>query len=368
MKLTVLQTNLKKAVSFTTKIVSTRTQLPILSNILLETKEGRLKITATNLETNIGFWIGATIEEEGSITIPARVFWEIINTFTCEKVELVLENMMLKIKYGRSQATLSGISATEFPPFAEIDEDKIQKTPRIVLEKSLPFVTVAASQDESKPLLTGIRIANKNNQTVFVATDGFRLALRKLEILKGFEEGVVMSAKAMLEMLHLVVEEKEEEVGVVFSADKNQIVFVLKNSQIATRLIEGEYPPYERIIPSAFTTKTIFQKEGLLQAVKLASKYARESSYIFKIKIANNTALVSANTPQVGENKTEVEVVQEGEGGEIAFNARFFLDMLNSFPEEEIVFEMNGPLAPGVFRPRKDQSFLHIIMPVMVQE
>ncbi len=368
MQAVVLQENLKVAVSFATKIVSTKTQLPILSNFLLEAKDGRLKISATNLETSIDYWVGAKVEKLGKITVPARVFSELIASFPPDKVEISAEGALLKLVCGKSQATLSGIDASEFPLSPEIENSKTHILEKKVLETTLPFIIIAASNDESKPLLTGIRIVKKDGSTVVVATDGYRLSLRKLDMDIGFDEGVVLSVKALSETLRLLSEEKAEEMKAAFSKDKNQLAFIMKNSQITTRLIEGEYPPYERIIPASFLSRAILPKADLNQAVKMASIYARESSYIIKLSLKNNVATVTANTPQIGENKTEFEIELQGDGGEVAFNSRFLQDLLNVFPEEDVVFEMNGPLAPGVFKPLKDQSYLHIIMPVRIQE
>ncbi len=367
MKVVILQENLKKSLSFVGKSVSNKTQLPILSNILLETDAGRLKICSTNLETSISYWIGATIEEEGAVTIPARMFIEIISSFNEEKVELQTDKQKLLIKSGESEASLAGIDAKEFPPLPKPGKKRDAFLSSPVLEKGIAFVTTAASTDESRPLLTGVRFVVKDKKTIMVATDGFRLSIKQLQQVAGIEEGFVVPARALTEVVRAAIEEKEENIEVFFSTDKNQIIFLLPHMQIATRLIEGVYPKYENIIPASFLTQTIFIKSELARAVKLAAVYARESANVVKITIQNDKAIVSANMPQIGENKTSLTVKKEGEDGEIAFNVRFLLDLLSVFPEDEIVLETSGPLAPGVFKSTKDPSFLHIIMPVRVQ-
>jgi DNA polymerase-3 subunit beta len=367
MKAQVLQSNLHKALSFVGKSVSTKTQLPVLSNILLETDQGRLKLSSTNLETSISFWVGAQIGEEGALTVPARLFSELVGSFRQEKVSLTATATALKMTCGDSEATLTGIAASEFPPLPTIGPQKDAVLQRSILEKGLPFVLIAASTDEGRPILTGIKFMEKEDQLWLVATDGYRLSLRKLPKTKGLGDGFAIPARALSEVFRLLTEEKNDAVDLYFSKDQNQMIFALENAQITTRLIEGEYPPFERIIPAGFTTRVIFDKIGLQRAVKFASVYAKESANILKISVTRDKVIISANSPQVGDNKTIVDAQVEGEGGEVAFNAKFVSDLLAVFPEDQVAFEMTGPLAPGVFKLVDDPSYLHIIMPVRVQ-
>lgn len=367
MKATVLQENIRKALSFVGKAVSTKTQLPILSNILLETETGRLKLSSTNLETSVSYWIGATIEEVGAITVPARLLTEIIASFDGDKVEITTDRTTLLLKSGKSEATLAGIDAKEFPPLPVAGEKPDAVLPLAALEKNLAVVTIAASTDEGRPLLTGVKFSTKDKNTVLAATDGYRLSIKQLDQVAGLVSAFVVPAKALVEAVRAAVEEKAQTIEVFFSEGYNQVLFLLPHLQISTRLIDGEYPPYEKIIPASFTTRVVMLKADLVRAVKLATVYARESANVIKALVKKDTLVISANSPQIGENKTTLLVKTEGEEGEIAFNARFLLDLLNVFPNEEIVFEMSGALAPGVFKSSKDPSFLHIIMPVRVQ-
>ncbi len=362
-----LQENLHKALSYVSKSISIKTQLPILSNVLIETEEGRLKLASTNLETSICYWIGATVQEKGAITVPARILAELVASFTHDKIELTVARSQLKLQCGGSEASLSGIDAAEFPPLPEITDSKKAALPKILLEKGLPFVLMAASNDEGRPLLTGVRFSKRSNGIAMVATDGYRLSLKQLGEPQGLEDGVVIPSRALSEVYRLMIDEKASEVEMSMSREKNQVVFMLPNAQIITRLIEGEYPNYEKIIPSGFTTRAVVKKEDFQRAVKLASVYARESANIVRLRIGDSTLAVSANSPQIGENKTTLEVASEGDAGEIAFNARFLLDLLTVFPDDEVVFEMSGPLTPGVFKSPQDETIMHIIMPVRIQ-
>lgn len=368
MELTLLQENLARALTFVGKTLSTKTQLPVLSNVLLETDNGRLKLSSTNLETSVSFWVGATIEEEGSISVPGRLFTELVNGFSQDKIQLRLDKTVLQLHCGESQATLSGMDASEFPALPQLPEKQEVKISKTLLDETLSFMMIAASTDEGRPLLTGIRLTNDAVGSWFVATDGYRLSLRRVAQIKGLEEGIVLSAKTLGEAYKLLVEQKIDELGIGFSKDKNQVVFSYPNALLATRLIEGEYPPYSKIIPQSHTTRAMCLKADLLRSVKLAAIFAKESSNIIKLSIGVDKIVVSANSPQIGENNTTLEAKVEGEAVEVAFNSRFLLDLLGVFPRDEVVFESAGSLTAGVFKVSGDDSYLHIIMPVRVQE
>ncbi len=367
MKALVLQENLQKALSFVGKNISTRVQLPILSQVLVKTEEGKINLSSTNLENSITFGIGAVIEEDGSIAVPARIFAELVSSFGQDKVELVTDKNTLKLSCGGSEATLSGMDAGEFPPLPEAGNKKDATFSKELLEKNLPLLLISASIDEGRPILTGIRFKAEKKTLVIAATDGYRLSVKKLEEDLGIKDGLVVPAKALAEGYRALNETKADGLDLYTAKDANQIIFSLPDINIATRLIEGEYPQYEKIIPSSFATRVIFNKEQLLKSIKFAAVYAKESANIVRLNIASGEVIVSANTPQVGENKTRLEAKTEGDGGEIAFNVRFLLDLLSVYSEEEIAFEMTGPLAPGVFKFPQNESFLHIIMPVRVQ-
>jgi DNA polymerase-3 subunit beta len=367
MKFTVLQENFYKAVSVVTRNISTKTQLPILSNVLLQTEEGRLKLAATNLETTFVYWIGASIETEGAFTVPARILHELVSSFSADKVEIELVGNQLLLKCGESEATLSGIEAGEFPPLPTTEGASASELDTEVLSKSLPFVLVSASSDETRPILTGVKFMVKDTQLQLVATDGYRLSIKNLPLETPISQDFLVSARALSEIIKLIGESKEKKLKLYVSANKNQIIFELDAALIATRLIEGEYPLFERIIPKSCVTQVVFDKAELLKAVKFAAIYARESANILKMNITSTSVVVSANSAQIGSNKTTLSVKSEGEGGEIAFNSRFLLDLLTVFPEDDVLMETNGALSPGVFKSTKDDSLLHIIMPVRVQ-
>ncbi|MBI2405316.1 DNA polymerase III subunit beta [Candidatus Gottesmanbacteria bacterium] len=363
----VLQENLTKALNQVGRLIPLRPQLPILQNLLLTTEEGRLKIIATNLETTEILWVGAKIEKEGELCIPAKLFTELVASLPQEAVFLTENRESLVVKSQGVTATIPGVSAKEFPPIPKSKEktrSTIKKDEFCVLVGRVSF---AAATDEGRPLLTGIRIKKDDGGVVFAATDGYRLSVARSTMSVGFSVDLVVPSRALNEVVKASAEDKNLKELMLAQTEDGQLVFGVGDTEIHTRLIDGEYPNFEKIIPRSFSTRALLDKERLLRAVKSAAVFARDNANIVRFSLNNQTLLVSANTPQVGENKIEVEAKIDGDGGEIAFNSRFLLDFLNNFPDDEVLFEMTGSLNPGVFKPVKDKSYLHVIMPVRVQ-
>ena len=215
--------------------------------------------------------------------------------------------------------------------------------------------------------MTGIKITQKEEGAVFAATDGYRLSVCQSELGLPKETDVVVPARALGEILRVCQEEKEEKEAFLSDAAGGQLVVRVGDTTITTRRIDGEYPNFEKIIPTKHTARATLDVEQFTKAVKSASIFARDSANIVRLNITKNALTILANTPQVGENTVEIDAKTEGEEGDIAFNSRFLLELLANFPGEEMVFEMTGALNPGAFRAPKDPSFLHIIMPVRVQ-
>lgn len=366
MKLQILQENLIKALIRVGRIIQTKPQLPILQNILLETEEGRLKLTATNLETTEIVWIGAKIQEEGSLCVPSKLLSEYISSIPQGTVSLEEKEGALLIQCLGFKATIPGSPSIEFPPVAKNTE----KNPMILNKEtfimSVEQVIFSAATDEGRPILTGIKITQKEGSVVFAATDGYRLSVKK-QLMEGVSDlNLLVPAKAIGEVLKISGEEKGVTEIAFFKLKDNQLVFVIGDTEVRTRLIDGDYPVYEKIIPTKVNTTVIFEKEQLLRAVRSASIFARDSANIIKMHIDTSSVSVSANTPQVGEDQVDVEARIDGEGGDLAFNSRFLLDLLTNVSSDEVILEMTGSLNPGVFKLVGDNSYLHIIMPVRI--
>lgn len=369
MKLTILKENLGRALSSVGKIISVRPQFPILANILLNAKNHKLELKTTNLELGMIYEIPAKVEIEGEITVPGKLITDFINTLNTDKIEMILEDRNLIIKTKGSRASFNTTSISDFPTFPSASENK-KMLPIEKIKDSISRTVFAASIDESRPVLTGVKTVIKDGKVTLIATDGYRMSINHVEISDKKEDlNVILPATSLSEVVRASQEEKTEEIGFNIIENKNQVVFSLPNISIYTRLIEGEFPNVEKIIPQGFKTRVELEKEELTRAVKTASLFARNAANIVKIKTEKNGIRISANTPQIGENEEFIEASIEGEEVETAFNYRFLLDLLSNFPDGNVVFESSGPLSPGVFKPVKnDLSFLHLIMPVRIQE
>lgn len=369
MKATLLAENLQKKISFLNHAVSSRSQLPILSNFLIEAKKGKLKISATDLEIGIITHIPANIEEEGSITVPAKTFSELVMNVGEGRVELLQTANSLKFKGNKVDAVFQTMPAEDFP---KINEGKGEEVARLVKEeadKEFSRIVFASAQDSGRPALSGVLIDQDLKDFTIVATDGYRLSLRRglsAEGKKTAPVSMLVPARVIRELFS--IKEEETHVSILVSNESNQVIFSQGETVLVGRLIEAEYPAFEKILPASFSTSTSFGKAALLNAVKICSVFARDTANIVKFSIEKDRIIVSANTPSVGENKVEIEAKTEGEENEIAFNARYLLDFLGNIDDEDLIFEMNGPLNPGVFKIKGNPNFLHLIMPIRVQE
>jgi len=374
MKVSILQENLSKGLNIVNRFILPRAQLPILNNFLIKTEQGRLKLSATNLETGINLWLGAKIEKEGEICVPAKNLTEYISLIPPQKINLEIEKNFLKITSESYQANFISLAASEFPLIPTL-----KKKPEISLNNkdlalAISQVAFAAAQDEGRPALTGILFKIKKDKLILAATDGFRLSVKEIGGLKNGEEHklqkeLIIPARALIEVGKIMAEAREENnLGLTITPESNQIIFSTPEVEIISRLIEGKFPDFEKIIPEKSKTQVMIETEGLLQAVRAASIFAREAANIIKFEIKGSKFEVSSNNPQLGENKVTLEAKTEGEGGKIAFNSRYLLDFLNSVKSDLVSFEMTTSLNPGIFKPANDKSYLHVIMPIRIQE
>jgi len=367
MIINILQENLLKAVVRTARIISSKPQLPILQNILLVAQEGGLRVVATNMETTESVFVAAKTEKTGGICIPSRIFSDLVMTLPQETVRIHEKDGSILVSCGGVSAVIPGISQTEYPPIPETGTKGGPKIDKTIFINTLSQVLFAAATDEGRPLLTGVKITKKAEKTVFAATDGYRLSVKTAPLSLRGDTNLVVPARALAETAKVALEEKETKEVSMLQTQDNQLGFLIEDTHITTRLIDGDYPNYEKIIPTKHTTRALVDAQALARSVKSAAIFARDNANIVKIRADKQKIVISANTPSVGENSVEIDAKVDGEGGEIAFNSRFLLEFLGNYTEEELLFEMTGSLNPGVFRPVKDDSFLHIIMPVRVQ-
>lgn len=367
MKTSILQENLIKALNKTGRIISAKATIPILQNVLINAEPGKLTLSTSNLETTESVSIGAKTEKPGKICVSAKLFTELVSSFPQETIELSVDAGSLKVRCMNFKASLPGVNAEEFPPISKIPAASQSSLEKDKLLGALTKVIFSAATDEGRPLLTGIKFQQKEDELLLAATDGYRLSVKKVGMhVKGALSDAVIPARVLAEVVKIALDEKENNKIIFASIDENQLGIIIGDTEITTRIIGGEYPNFEKIIPSRWTTRALIDKESLLNAVKSAAIFARDNANIVKLVLDKQRLTVSANAPQTGENSIEVEAKIDGEGGEIAFNSRFLIDYLTNSPEEEVLFEMTGSLNSGVFKPVKDDSCLHIIMPVRI--
>lgn len=371
MKVQALQENLAKGLTVASRIISGKAQLPILSNVLIKSSSLGFFIVATNLESGVRINVGAKVEEEGEITVPAKLFTEVVSNLQPGKIELLVEEGLLKLSTATYKAAFNGIPASEFPELPVYKEDKLISLPVDDLLEAINQVVFAAAVDDTRPVLTGVLVRIEGKNLSLVATDGYRLSLKTIELGKKIEEKilVILPAKALMEVARMIGElgEGEKELKMGFTEDRNQVVFVFPQKELFTRVIDGDFPDYQKIIPQSYNTRVLIDRESLARELKVVSIFARESSNIVKMKFKEGFLEMSANSPQVGENKSMLEAKIEGEELEIAFNYRFLTNFLGAVSSEEVCLEFSGSLNPGIFKAVGDENFLHIIMPIRLQ-
>jgi len=316
--------------------------------------------------------LGAKIEKEGQIALPAREITEFVSYLSVEKVALESEREnQLTVSSSQAKATFVGMRPDEFPQVPGVDKKSSFTLPLGGLIEAVSQVSFAAANDESRPVLEGIYWQFSNQQYQMVATDGYRLSLKKVRLPKATgKEGktaFLVPARALNEVIRLG---KGETAEVGLNKDKNQVIFSFPQAEVSSRLLEGEFPEYEKIIPTQVKTRVSVDRTDLSQAVKIASVFARESANIVVFQVGKKAIEITANAPQVGENKTSLPAKIEGEPVKIAFNYRFLLDFISAVPADknDLVIELTEALSPAAFKVEGDETWLHIIMPVRLEE
>jgi DNA polymerase III subunit beta len=367
MKVKILRENLLKSLARANRIISTKTQLPILQNVLIKTENGMLKILATNMETSIICLIGVKEEKPGGACVSSRLLTELVTTIADETVVLEEKEGSLFVVGAKTHAQIPTLPAGEFPPLESTKEKNSIVVGKDILKSAFSGLLFAAATDEGRPVLTGVKIQMGPGKLSLAATDGYRLSVKNLDFKGEGGVDVVLPARALTEVLRVVLEEKDAPSTTFGFAGEGQVIFTIGDTKIITRTIDGEYPNFEKIIPKSFATRAVVDKDELEKAVKSASIFARDNANIIKIHLDEGLVTVSANTPQVGQNTVDVEANVEGDGADIAFNSRFLIEFLSNFDGDQVVFEMTGSLNPGAFKASGDETYLHIIMPVRVQ-
>ncbi len=378
MKFVISKDDLVKGLTLGTKSMLIKSSLPILANALIKVSGNSVEMVTTSLETAMRVKLGCRGERDGETTVLGRALVEFVAQLGEGEVSFEKLGEEVLVSLGGTSARFATISPEEFPAIPKVDGGRKIVLGASEFSKSVSRVFFCAAQDESRPILAGVFFEGSKGGLSLVATDGFRLGNSKVAATKNEFVGLkfVLPARSVGEIPKVVSEvsgdrESKQDIEMVISDNLTQAVFKIDNLEFTTRLIEGSYPQWEKLIPANFATKAILKKEEFMRAIKIAAIFARDAGNIVKFKIStegkSGFLAVSSNTAQIGSSDSKVEAHIEGGGGEIAFNFRYVLEALSSIDDEEVVFEMNESLNPGRLSPKGASSFFHIIMPVRLQ-
>lgn len=361
MKVTVTQENLNRALAAVSRVASSKTSLPILSNILLRTDSNRLVVAATNLEIASVYHVGAKVDKEGTLTIPARLVSEFVNNLPKDNVKLESDGSKLNISSGKYKSTINGVVADEFPTLPTIENSQSIQLPSGVLKQAIAQTVITASHDDTRPVLTGVLCHSNGDGLYFAATDGYRLAEKR--VVKTKETIRALIPAPTLQEVARVIPDDVEDVELLF--DESQVRFNIGDIEITSRLIDGKFPDYEQLIPKQTDIVSEITTAELVRITKIASLFARESGGSITIHTDQASATVSIHSiaSQLGENTSEAEAVVSGDGS-ITLNSRYLLEALGCFESPTITFGFSGKLAPCVIRPLGSDDYQHIVMPL----
>jgi DNA polymerase-3 subunit beta len=372
MKVSCLQENLSKGLSLVSRAVAARSTLPVLGNILLATDNGRLRLSATNLELGITCWVGAKIEEDGSVTVPAKTLVDLVNTLPQDKVELDLNvrTQTLNLVCGRTQAHLKGIDAQEFPLIPCADLDNSLELNVEDFKEMINQVAFAAATDEARPILTGVLAKIDGGTLKLEAADGFWLAVRTASLSSPAETPVtaVIPARALAELARIIG--ADEPVYMSLPPGRGQVIFHHGNVELVSQLIEGNFPDLTSVIPKKYTTRTVLPTEEFRKACRTSDIFAREAAHTARLKIKPGSELepghvsISATSAETGDNVAEIDATVDGVPVEIAFNVKYLVDVLNVITTPNVALETSTATSPGIIRPVGRDDYLYVAMPM----
>jgi DNA polymerase-3 subunit beta len=363
-----MQENLARGLSIVSRAVSSRATLPVLANVLLRTEDAGLKLTATNLEIGITCWVPGKIETEGALTVPARLFSDMVTGLPAgERVELEIDGgSALSISAGRFQTHLRGIDAEEFPVIPSAGERPSTRISQKVLRLALSEVTFAAASDESRPILTGVLTHMTADRLTLAAADNYRIAVKTLPMLASVEETrIVIPARSYAELSRLLAD-VDEPLDIMLAQAKGQVIFRVDTTEMVSRLIDGQFPNFQQVVPTTHTTRAVVDREEMLKAVRLSALIASSAANVVRLRLGDDDGLgiTIQAAADIGDTSGEVDAEVEGEGVSIAFNARYLTEALQNVNGARVGLEFGGPLSPGVLKPVDDPDYVHVIMPV----
>ncbi|MBN1580058.1 MAG: DNA polymerase III subunit beta [Anaerolineae bacterium] len=386
MKASCLQDNLSRGLAIVGRAVATRPTLPVLSHVLLSAEQSQIKLAATDLELFVVCWLGARVDQDGEITLPARLLTDLINSLPQEQIELDLDDQTLHLACARNDAVIKGIDAQEFPLIPATQSNANGYSSEMLLDPDLlkqmiSQVVFAAATDENRPILTGILARFEDDTLTMAAADGFRLSVRSAKLSTPASEpiSVVVPSKALTELARVGSDEKEP-IGMYITPSRSQVLFHLQGNaganegkifgiDLVSQLIEGNFPDYKQIIPKSHTTRTILNTVEFLKACKTANIFARNEANIVQLDVdpVAEQIKITATSAEMGDSEVDLDANIQGDPITIAFNVRFLIDALQVMDSAQVVLETSSSARPGVLRPIDSEDFTHVIMPMHIR-
>ncbi|MXY47517.1 MAG: DNA polymerase III subunit beta [Chloroflexi bacterium] len=375
MKLSCLQENLARGLSVVGRAVASRSTLPITQNVLLSTEQSMLKISATDLNMAMTTWIGAQVEEEGAITVPARLLGDFVNSLPPERIDIETteQPIGLNIKCVSFESNISGNPADDFPPIPAVADGVAAKIEPNVLREAIGRVSFAAAVEDSRPVLTGVKTEITGSDFKFAAADGFRLAVYSGKLAEPPSEDIEFLIPArVLNEIGRLLGTQQRSVEFMVTPSSNQALFRVEDVEIVSSLIAGNFPNYNQLIPQSHTTRVVIDSDDFLRATRIAAIFARDGNGIIRLQVvggeeeAPGRLTISSRSEEVGDNEGQLGAAVEGEEAKIAFNTQYLTDVLEVI-NGDVAMEVSSPSSPGVIKPAEGEDYVHVVMPMYVQ-
>jgi len=376
LKLVCTQRALAEGLAIVERAVPTKSPLPVLSNVLLATDDGRLKLVANNLEMAISTWVAADVADAGAVTLPAKLLADFVTSLVGGDMEMALKpgTKTMNLKCGRYEANINGIDADDFPAVPTVGEGPRCQVAAKTLRMGINQVAFAAATDETRPVLSGVLVTIEGDELTMAAADGFRLAVRTIPLAESVEEklSLLVPGRTLIELARIIAD-TDDPVEIAATPNRNQVMFQYPGLLVVSRLIEGQFPDYQRIIPQSYQTRVVLPVAEFLQATKTAAVFSRENSNIVRVNVAPSgeelvpgRVDVLASSAEMGDNAGQLDGSVDGEETQIAFNVRYLRDALEAVSTGEVALEITGPTSPGLLKPVAGTGHLHVIMPMHV--
>ncbi|SCY62982.1 DNA polymerase III subunit beta [Alkaliphilus peptidifermentans] len=359
------QKSLLNSINIVQKSVSTKTTLPILRGIYIEAASNQLKIVGTDLEIGIENLIEAEILDEGATVIDARLFSDIIRKLPDADIDIkLIDNNQVNIKCLNAEFSIVCHNPDDFPDLPEISEDNFYKIPQELFRNMIKQTVFATSQDESRPILTGVLLEIDQNSLNMVALDGYRLALRKGKIQSDISNKAVIPARTLSEVARILEVDNEKPIEICLT--ENHALFITGKTKLISRLLEGEFINYKQILPKEYKSRVKINTRNLYNSIERASLLAREGKNNLVKLIINDDKMIITSNSELGKVHEEIVILLEGDDIEIAFNSKYFMDALKVFDDEEIYLDFTTNISPGIMKPVDNENYTYLVLPVRV--